>query len=301
MSAPWLAVERAAVSRHLEAIRPRWLVLASDQHRLGRIAVSTAQSMGIRTLVLQHGLPQWQLGFVPVVADEIATWSAASDRWFEAQGTSRHRLVRLGNPRLDVLARLDRDAAAAAVATELSLAGAPRLLLALSPNDESRNLALVDLALTGTALQDQAVLVIKLHPTDGRWDAVRARIREHAVASRVRVARREPLYPLLAWADAVLLHRSTVAVEALAAGTPVVIGVVGAPSVDDALPKDVDLPEVSTPGDLAALARRLANAAERRAFIAARRAAVELVSGPLDGRVAERIAGHLRAGAAPPA
>lgn len=294
-SAPWLAVEREALRRHLEASQPRWLVLASDQHRLGRVAVDVARACGVRTLVLQHGLPQWRLGFVPIVADEVATWSEASDRWFLAEGAPPERLTRLGNPRLDALVGLDRDRLARAVESSMRLEAKPRLLLALSPNDEARNLQLIDLALGALEAAPDAGLVVKLHPTDGRWEAARARIRARSVADRVRVARREPLYPLLAWADAVLVHRSTVAVEALAAGTPVVVGAVGAPSPDDALPADVKLPEVESSTALLGVLAGLASETARLAFIDDRRMALERLSGPVDGRVAERIAVHLGA------
>ena len=81
-SVPWLAVERLALAHRLDALAPRRLVLASDQHRLGRQAVELAAERGIRTLVLQHGLPQYRIGFLPVAADAVATWSEASDAWF---------------------------------------------------------------------------------------------------------------------------------------------------------------------------------------------------------------------------
>ena len=292
-SAPWLAVERAALRRRLEALQPRWLVLASDQHRLGRVAVDVARDLGIRTIVLQHGLPQFELGFVPVVADMVATWSEASDEWFVDHGTPPDRLLRLGNPRLDALARIDRDAASRDVAARHRLDGGPRLLLALSPSDLERNLALVDMALAVLERRPAAALIVKLHPGDGRWQEVRRRVAAGSTGTRTRVARREPLYPLLAWADIVLLHRSTVAIEALATGTPVVVSSVGAASPEDALPPDLDLPHVADAAELTGHVEALADEGGRLRFAAARRGAVERICGPLDGRVAERIATYL--------
>jgi hypothetical protein len=292
-SVPWLAAERDALARRLDALQPRWLVVASDQHRLGRLAVALARERGIRTLVLQHGLPQYRLGFLPLAADEIATWSEVSDDWLAAGGAERYRLVRLGNPRLDALVRSDRAIAGSAVAREHGAEGRPRLLLTLSPNDVERNLALLELALGWLDAEVGAHLIVKLHPGDGRWDAVRRRIAEHPAAARVSLARQQPLYPLLHWADLVLLHRSTVAVEALAAGTPVAIGAVGAPSPDDSLPADLALPEVADPRGLRDLIGAVSEPAARARFLDERRTAIERTTGPLDGRVAERIADYL--------
>ncbi len=292
-SVPWLAVEREGLARRLDALRPRWLVLASDQHRLGRLAVDLAHERGIRTLVLQHGLPQYRLGFLPIVADELATWSETSDAWLLAGGAPPDRLVRLGNPRLDALVRTDRSVAGSQVATERDANGRPRLLLALSPNDLERNLALLDLALGWLGAEAAGNLIVKLHPGDGRWDAVRRRVSADPSAVRVSLARHEPLYPLLHWTDLVLLHRSTVAIEALAAGTPVAVGAVGGPSEDDALPADLDLPEVGESAALRDLVREVSDPAARARFLDDRRDAVERATGPLDGHVAERIAAHL--------
>jgi hypothetical protein len=295
-SLPWLAVEAEGLRRSLDAVGPRHLVMASDQHRWGHLAAHLARERGIRTLVLQHGLPQYRLGFVPLVADEIATWSERSDDWLVRHGAPSDRLVRLGNPRLDGLVRADRAAVGQAAARQHGLAGRPAILLALSPNDRARNLALLELALGTLASLPDAALIVKLHPGDGRWDEVHARVREAgALRDRTRIVRTAPLYPLLHWADAVLLHRSTVAVEALAAGTPVIVGAVGEASADDEMAPDLRLPEVADLDGLVAALTAVTGEDARRTFVDDRRIALERTCGPLDGRVAERIAAHLTA------
>lgn len=302
-SLPWLAVEALALERRLEAIRPSWVVVASDQHRIGRLAVGLAARLGARSLVLQHGLPQYRMGYLPVVADRVATWSETADDWFVDHGTARERLVRLGNPRLDGLVATDRAASAAATSAALGLPGRPRILLALSPNDGDRNRALLELAIGAVAVAPGASLVVKLHPADGRWGPIEAQVRDAgATRARIRIQRREALYPLLGWADLTLLHRSSVAIESLVAGTPVAVGAVGAASLADALPDELRLPEVRDAPELGRLAAELGDAAARARFVEERRAAVVRTSGPLDGRSAERIAAFLRtpeAGAGP--
>jgi hypothetical protein len=232
------------------------------------------------------------------VADRVATWSAASDDWFVEGGTAPALLERLGNPRLDPMLAEELETARAGEARRLSLDGRPAILVALSPSDAGRNLALVDLALSAAERDPSASVVIKLHPGDGRWQDVRRRVDEapSGSRSRIRVQRSEPIGPLLRWADLTLLHRSTVAVESLALGTPVAVGAVGAASPGDALPDDLDLPEISTADDLIATARSVVDPNGREAFIEQRRAAVERVAGPIDGRSAQRIADFLLGG-----
>jgi len=150
------------------------------------------------------------------------------------------------------------------------------------------------LALALVAARPSATLVLKLHPGDGRWEEVGAMVRDAGPQrSRIRVARREPLLPLLAWADALLVHRSTVAIEALAAGTPVLVGAVGSPSPDDALPVELQLPQVHDVAGLSAELDAVAGPPGRTAYLAAREAALELSIGPLDGQAAARIARYL--------
>ncbi len=293
-SVPWLAVETEAMRRWLEAARPRWLVVASDQHRIGRVAVGEARQRGVRSLVLQHGLPQYALGYVPVVADAVATWSEAADAWFRRQGTPPDRLVRLGNPRVDALADPAFAAGAASVADRFAAAGSPRILVTLSPSDRERNRAIVRIALDVVGAERTANVVVKLHPGDGRWDDVRRLIRSSdASRGRVIIARREPLYPFLAWADAVFLDRSTVALESLAAGVPVALYGGGSAEARGDLDPGIDLPTVSTAAELAAFAAHVADPTSREEFVATRRPALERSVGPVDGGAARRIADFL--------
>jgi glycosyltransferase involved in cell wall biosynthesis len=154
---------------------------------------------------------------------------------------------------------------------------------------------MVDLLLRWLVQEPAGSLVLKLHPGDGHWTEVRAAATASAGSERVTIVHREPLYPLLVWADLVLLHQSTVAVEALAAGTPVAIVASGDAPKADALPDGLIFPTVADPESISALARTIGDATTREAFIAQRRSAISETIGPLDGRSAERIAAYLLA------
>jgi hypothetical protein len=291
-SLPWIAVEHEAIRRVIERSGPRWVVLASDQHRIGRIAVGVARAAGCKTMVLQHGVPQYSLGYLPVVADTIAIWSDAAHDWFVSGGADPRRIRRLGNPRMDQLVARDRTRDREEVAQRLGLPGGPRLLVGLSPSDSDRNLALLRLGLATLKNNSTATMIVKLHPGGGRWDDVRSVVEdsEARVRDRIRIARLDALYPLLMWADLTLIHRSTVALESLAAGTPVAIIGGAGDSPTDSLPANLDLPEVTDPGTLQSLLDRIGTDDARLQFIAERKDAIERSTGPLDGQTVKRIA-----------
>jgi hypothetical protein len=129
-SAEWIGAEASAVERFLDTVRPRTVLLATDQHRIGRIASQVARSKGVRSVVLQHGLPQGRVGYLPVVADYVAAWSDGSRAWFLENGTPPEKVIVTGNPRLDGLRARQR-------ADLRRSAGRYELLLALSPTTQS--------------------------------------------------------------------------------------------------------------------------------------------------------------------
>jgi hypothetical protein len=284
-SVPRLAVERCALERVLDAVRPACVVVASDQHRIGRLTATLRRTQTWRLVVLQHGLPQDTLGYLPVVADTVAIWSRSSRDWFIAGGTEPARLVETGNPRLDQIVKADRAAIGTNVSTRLSLAGRPRLLVALSGASPALTDATVALAIEGLRLLPDATLVIKLHPGGGNWSGVHrmvAGLGDRKV--RVRVVGQERIGPLLAWADLVVVHRSSVAAEALAAGTPVAVADLDGKSIADLELRELDLPLVADGSALAALALELTCTRERLRYLAERHERIEAITGPVDGR-----------------
>ncbi len=283
-SLPWIGADIAAAASFLDVGQPTAIALASDQHRTGRVVTQLAERRGIPVVVLQHGLPQAAIGYLPVVAPTVATWSAASRQWFVDAGTDPDRLKVLGNPRFDEFAANGP----AADGPE----GRPRMLLALSPTSPAVNSAAASLAVR--ALQDlpAASLVIKLHPGQGDWGHVRRLVRASPVAHRVNLRRRSSLAPLLRWADVTLIHRSTVAVDSLAAGKPVVVLDVGPgqhPPQREL--SELDPPVADNPRRLVEIVVELAR--DRSAFFSSRTAAVESLVGPVDGMATSRIADYL--------
>lgn len=280
-SLPWIAVERAALVGFLADTRSICVAVGSDQHRIGRITCEVAHEAGVPVVVLQHGLPQDRTGFLPVVADAVATWSSASRDWFLAEGTPAEAIHVTGNPRLDSFAqrRPQRPGAEAR----------PRVLLALSPTTQATNLPLVLDTLAALDRLPGASLVIKLHPGQSDWGFVPPAV-PWSLSRRVRIVRHEPLYPLLSSTDVTVVHRSSVAVESLAAGAPVVVHQAGdEPTGADIELAPAGLPVTQTPAELAVAIGELSSGSGREAFFKERQAGIENLVGPIDGRAAMRV------------
>jgi hypothetical protein len=266
-SAPWLAAEYEGVAQALERLAPHTVVVASDQHRIGRLASAFARASAIRTIVVQHGLPQMRVGLVPVVADVVASWSDASREWFIGQGTDPNRLAVTGNPRWAHPPTATRQ-------------GTPTVLVALSPAPTDANRRVLSMAIqAAAAVRGGSQLVVKLHPGHRDWDWVDDIVH----GSPTRVAYREPIEPLVARASVTLVLRSTVAMDALAAGCPVVlVRVPGARGAADLELRDAGLPVVDTPEALAAAIESVASERNRSAYFAERGESVRRLIGPPD-------------------
>ena len=277
-SVPWLVVERAAIREALQRLRPEVVLLASDQHRIGSLVVEECRANGIGTIVMQHGLPQHAVGYVPVVADRVLTWSDRSMGWFVARGTAPSRLSVTGNPALDGpwRARQKHDRPE----------GPVTYLLALTPATQATNAGVVRMALDALATQPEARLIVKLHPGDGDWRYVRRLVQEHPVRSRVRVAHKERLGPLLLEATVTWLHRSSVALESLAVGVPVVVTAQDEPSTADLELEGLQLPVAEAPSQLAHLSADVIGEPGRSNYFTSR--PVEAFVGPLDGGASSR-------------
>ena len=168
------------------------------------------------------------------------------------------------------------------------------ILLALSPTAAATNRALLRAAVEALDRVPRAQLTVKLHPGQGDWSFVARIVRGATNRARISVRRTEPLYPLLAEASVVVVHRSSVAVEALVAHRPVIVHRAGTEAnTADLELADLRLRVTERPSDLAVAATELSKATVARRYLAERRSQIERVAGPLDGRGAERIAALL--------
>lgn len=209
------ALDWAAVDHLLERLAPRAVVLASDAHRYARLLVVAARARSIPTFVVQHGALVKDDFYVPVVADKMLAWGP----W------CRDRFVELGTPPAKVIptgfVRAPAQTERVARATRPT-----ELLFAAQPLAPSVNQDLLTTVRTALEADESLRLTIRPHPGEGR----RAELERVVAGWPDAVARRtafsspgRSLTDDLAAAHAVVIAQSTVGIDALAAGAPVLL------------------------------------------------------------------------------
>lgn len=93
----FLILEKFAIESILISKRPKVIVVASDAHRVSRMAVILSKKYNIKTVVYQHGATIWEYGYVPVYADKIMVWGEAPKKWFVDRGVSADKIFISGN------------------------------------------------------------------------------------------------------------------------------------------------------------------------------------------------------------
>lgn len=206
----------AETSEHLlDRLRPRVVLVASDAHRYARLLVLAARARGVASAVLQHGALVGDHFYVPVVADRMLAWGPWCRDWFVDRGTPPDRVEPVGFVRApDRRAASSPDAAGARCAL---YAGQP------VPDHVTRDL----LARCRDALEGDPWLRLRVrpHPGEGRRALLAEVVAGWPATVRERVELSPPERSLkedLEAADVVLASQSTVAIDALAAGVPVV-------------------------------------------------------------------------------
>lgn len=212
----WQAlVDQAAVGRSLDHLRPDAVLVASDAHWYARAYVAAARDRGITTAVLQHGALAFEHFYVPLVADRMLAWGPWCRDWFVDRGVDAARVAAAGCVR-------------APPRRPLRIPSAPphRWLFAAQPVPDAVTRALLDRIQGALRVHPAARLVVRPHPGESRRGTLDALLATWEAGLRARVdvspaGRR--LADDLAAADVCLVSQSTVGIDALVAGVPVVV------------------------------------------------------------------------------
>jgi hypothetical protein len=96
---PYLAARLQRLDRLFSCGGPTVLVLDEDATPLARLAVYAARRYGIRSLVVQHGVPRVAFGFAPLLADAFCAWGPTSAAMLHAWGVGPSQMHITGVPR----------------------------------------------------------------------------------------------------------------------------------------------------------------------------------------------------------
>lgn len=218
----WKLIPRAAALEGLiEAVKPRVLVCLTERNELVNLAFRMAAERGIPTLAIESHDMIWDSPlFGRLEADRLAVSGTYSESIYVRNGVPREKITVTGQPSFDGLARYRGKQHVNREADE-------RLLVVITQppdvalTEDTRREMLRGALLAGREIQRLRVL-IKPHPRDDLGD-LRLILSELGAPRDALLPKKLDLYGLLASADVILTAFSTVGVEAIMLGRPVVV------------------------------------------------------------------------------
>lgn len=210
----------------------RLIVVPSDVNYETKILVTVGKRLGVKSLVLQHGMLGHPISSLPLSADKIAAYGKITKDWFLSQGVEENRIVITGSPRFDkYYTKTDPDLKK--IREKLGLEHAKKTVtLLLQHNNIPTHFANVHLRecefkslckMVVEAIEEipWAQLLIKLHPGDGKAGLHKKIIKELS-RKPILIVQHFDLFKILHVSDLVITYSSTAALEAMILGKPVV-------------------------------------------------------------------------------
>ena len=267
------------VQEVLRQVRPRVLVVGNDRFWSGQTFIRLARQQGVVTVCIQDGIGSEEPDWTYSSAEHLLASGSLWPRLLARFGSGGQQVAVVGQPRYD--GQFQRARALRAGVAESGEGGTGRVLLVLQEiHGPDYAKAVVEEILR----MEGAEVLIRPHPAHRPTEFQGLR------QPRVRVGESDDIESDLAWADLVITEYSTVAVEALALGLPVLsVTLSGRPSVLD----------FSVPGQAESVGRKSAISAAVARLLAGtggpdttdrRGTLLDELVGPLDGSSAARVA-----------
>ncbi len=249
------------------------ILVDEDVCEFNRTLVTVAGAMSIPSVVIQHGAP-FQInptGYAPVSATRIAAWGRYSQDLLRSWGVPQEKICLTGVPRYDSFQPDAQGAAKKEVAEKTGASGqGPLILYACDPPHREGREDYVGIPssqreeeehlkhfLDGLGEVPEVVGIVKLHPKDADQGWAERIVRSHPVSVRVAVLRLFSTPALLRACDVFVTMYSTVAIEAMLLGKPVVtINCTGQPDIQPHAQLGAALP-VRAAGELGRVLRQI--------------------------------------------
>ena len=266
----------------LRRIEPKVLVVGNDRFWTGQTYTRLGESLGIRTVCLQDGIAAPVPNHTYSTAAHVLAAGALWPALLSPENRRPRSVSVVGQPRYDHA----RTAFQQRRRREPSPPSRPgnRVLLILQ---DIHRLDYARAILEETLRVEGTQVMIRAHP------AFRPAGLDRLEGPRVRFSPGGNIVDDLAWADLVVTEYSTVAVEALALGLPVLSVTLSGrpPLLDFTVPGQAE--EVTERSQIAPAMVRLLGTTPLSTASPARQEILDQLVGPLDGRSASRVAGML--------
>ena len=202
------------------------LFLAIEVNYILRNAVRHCKSLGIKTLIVQHGTPnKYSLhAFVPFEANCFAAWGDFTKEFLVKNGVEPERIVVTGGPVFDKTVSLKPDKGK--IYTEIGIGPESKKIIVFTmqgqgagfrPSTEESESGIIETIKAASQCQD-VLLLFQAHPEQNVEDI--QKVAEKAGYSSAKVIKYHDTESLIAVSDGVITFFSTTSIDALILGKP---------------------------------------------------------------------------------
>ncbi|HLC80879.1 MAG TPA: CDP-glycerol glycerophosphotransferase family protein [Candidatus Nanoarchaeia archaeon] len=214
-----IAVYQECVGNLLEKNRPRLIVILGECHRHHHIALSAGKKGGIPSLFVMHGSFGNYSLYRDLLSDKIALYGRSYAKILCGLGNKgRGRMIITGNPAWDYLKgkKWDREK----LYNQLGLPKDKKIILLAATNMPDERDRLAHATIKAMAQLPQYRLILKLHPEE-ELGYYKQLLKEYNVKATI-VMELSLLHPLISISEVVITAYSTVGLESLLLGKPVI-------------------------------------------------------------------------------
>jgi glycosyltransferase involved in cell wall biosynthesis len=199
------------------------IVVSHDDHTLGRLAVKVAKKLDIPSLLVIHNpATSFCIRQLPIYATKAAVWGELHKSEFVKKKVPSSKLIVTGCPRFDEYVKKPLFAREAVFKMLNLNQDKKTILLAPDPIEANKQMELVMLSISLLKKINNIQIVIKLHPDDKDPEFYHPIIKSIDPSESIVLTKDSDLFSLLNISDIVIVDSSTVGLEAIILGKPVI-------------------------------------------------------------------------------
>jgi len=208
------------------------VILRNDIKELEKTVVLSARIKKIPSLVIQHGITAEPNGHGTIFADKIAVWGDYAFSWYRHFGNDAERIIKIGNPIFDPTSgSFNREGRDKDTIGKLGIERKERVIALIMPSPEIVRFSAYEtddisyILLEETAKAVKSVgdinLIVKLHPNENIRDFIK--LVDEKDRKIIKIIDKIDIRELIKISDLVIITETTVGLEAIAMGKPVLM------------------------------------------------------------------------------
>jgi hypothetical protein len=215
---PELLDNLVALDCFFEEVPISCIIVGTTEDPLSRSIVTMANSKGIPSICMQHGLIMKEEGYLPVFSTMQAVYGEYEKAWYINKGLLEKRIEMVGHPRFEEL--FSRKRITSSLTKDLRVKyGKKRVLIATQPNSFLEWTELIE----HLVMDHTNEIIIKPHPLELNTKDFRFYKMLSSKYRTVKITSKLHLYDILPTVDVVVVNSSTVGLEAMLFGKPIMV------------------------------------------------------------------------------